>query len=117
LVERRRHSSVKTVDYTATDWILHLGPGVLAALTVLGLAAFDYYVMSNMREWMTGGLLDSGEKDKITEQTIFYIPPYCFNLWIGVFTVYIMYLSGKFAYRRLYLDWRPPEKVIIDKGD
>ena len=117
LMKRLRHATVNTIDYSAADWILHLGPGVLAAIAVVILLVFNYFVQTNMREWMTGGLLDAGEKDKVTGKDTFYISPYCFNVWIGVVSAFLTYLAGKFAYRRLVLNWKPAEKVVVDKGD
>lgn len=117
MTQRRRHSTVKTIDYTAADWIKHLGPGVAAAIGVVVILVTDFIVLTNMREWMTGGLFDSGDKDKVTEQTVFYISPYCFNLWIGVVSAFLVYLLGKFAYKRLVINWKPEEKIKVDKGD
>ena len=64
-----------------------------------------------MRSWLTGSFLDSDEKDPITGNTKFYIPPFCFNIWIWVICAWLSYKATRFAIRRLIVEWRPPEVV------
>lgn len=117
MLQRKRHETVQTIDFTAGDWIKHLAPGVACALGVSLILVLDYVSLTNMRSWMIGGLFDAGEKDKITGQETFYISPYCFSLWMLVVTAFIMYLLAKFAYKRLVLNWRPEEKIVADQGE
>ena len=52
---------------------------------------------------------DSEEKNEITGKTKFYVPPFCFNIWIWVISAWLSFKCAKFVIRRLVFDWRPPE--------
>jgi hypothetical protein len=95
---------------TAMDWIAHLGPGLLAVLAIAGAITLDVVCILNMRDWMTGGLLDSDEKGP-DGRTKFYIPPGAFSVWITIMSLGIIVPFGKFAYRRLIVHFRPEEQV------
>lgn len=111
LLARRRHETKKVYENTFGDYAKHLGPGIACVLVIVALVTLNVICFLNMRDWLTGSMLDSGEKNKLTEETEFYLPPYCFNLWIGIFSAAISYACGKFAIKRLIFDWRPREKV------
>jgi predicted Zn finger-like uncharacterized protein len=111
LIARRRHESKKVYEATAVDWISHLGPAIACVILIIALIGLDIYVFLNLSEWMTGGILDAQEKNKITGEPEFYIKPFCFNIWIGVFTAWICWMAGKFAFIRLVYNWKPPERL------
>ena len=110
LVGRKRHESRVVHETTPEEWIKHLGPGVACVLAILLLIAFNVFVFMNMREWLTGSDLDKAEKHKITGENVFYVPPFCFNLWVGVMSAWLIWVSGKFAVKRLVYDWKPEER-------
>mgnify|MGYP005852643469 CR=1 FL=1 len=111
LIARRRHDSKKVYETTAMDWISHLGPAIGCIVLVLALIGLNIYIFMNMSEWMTGSILDAQEKNKITGEPEFYVKPFCFNIWIGVFTAWICWMAGKFALVRLVYNWKPPERL------
>jgi hypothetical protein len=95
---------------TVMDWINHLGPGIIAVLLIAGAITLDVLCIMNMRDWMTGGLLDSDEKGP-DGRTKFYIPPGAFSVWITIMSLAIIVPCVKFAYRRLIVNFRPEEQV------
>ena len=93
----QRMSTVRTFAHTPLDWSIWLAPGILCALAVLALIGLVCFL------WIPAGLESvAGEA------------------WWGHFSVQIYgtalaagvaWLAGKFAYRRLVLNTRPPEKL------
>ena len=110
LIGRKRHESKKVYETTPGEWALHLGPGIACIFAVIFLLALNIFVFMNMRDWLTGSILDAQEKNKITGEAKFYLPPFCFNLWVGVISAWLMWVSGKFAVKRLVYNWKPEER-------
>jgi DNA-directed RNA polymerase subunit M/transcription elongation factor TFIIS len=96
---RERHETKKVYHTSGFDWFLWLAPGILCALVVIGLATWDILYWINANEWF-------GENDP---WYLYMWRMFFFKLWSGVLSVYIMYLAGKFAIRRLIFNPRPPE--------
>ena len=57
--------------------------------------------LRNLDAWYSAFNVQPGTK--------FYIPPFCFNIWIWVISAWLSFKCAKFAIRRLVFDWRPPE--------
>ena len=110
LLERRRHDARVVYETTAGDYFLHWLPAIACLLAIGVLVTISVVCGLFMRDWLTGSFLDSDEKNEITGKTKFYIPPFCFNIWIWVICAWLSFKAGKFAYRRLILNWRPEEK-------
>lgn len=111
LLQRRRHESKKVYETTKGDYTMHLLPGILCAIAAVVILVVAILASVNMRGWMTGSFLDSDEKNPITGQTIFYVGPLCFNIWIWVISIWLIFLTGRFAVRRLILNWKPAEVI------
>jgi hypothetical protein len=111
LLERKRHESKKVYALTTGDYVKHLLPGVLMAIVGGLLIAGMVVCWLNMGDWLQDSFLDSGEKNEITQKTKYYVPPFCFNVWITVFAVFGAWKSFKFAFLRLFIHWKPPETV------
>ena len=114
MLARKRHESKKVYELTNGDYFKHLAPGVLAFLggaAVLGGAIFCSVMM---RGWLTGSFLDSEEKDPTTLRAKFYVEPFCFNIWLLLIGIFVMYKLGRFAVVRLFINWRPHETIKKD---
>lgn len=111
LLQRRRHDTRKVYETTTGDYLLHWLPGVACVLAAIVLIALAVVCSLNMSTWLTGSFLDSDEKNEITGKPVFYVPPFCFNIWIGVICVWLSYKALKFAFARLVIKWRPEEVV------
>jgi hypothetical protein len=119
LLERKRHDARVVYDTTTGDYFLHWLPAFACILAIIAMVTISVIFGLNMRDWLTGTLLDSEEKNDITGKTKFYIDPLCFNLFTWVVSAWLSFLAGRFAFRRLVLNWRPPEQrknVELKKG-
>ncbi len=113
LLERRRHGSKKVYDTTAGDYFKHWLPAIAWIVVILILISVSVLCALKMNDWLTGSFLDAEEKNDITGKTKFYLPPFCFNIWIWFFSAFIIFKGAKFAYRRLVINWRPQEVVKV----
>jgi hypothetical protein len=109
-VTRVQAESKRVYAATAGDWVAHLGPGVVALLLAAGLIGGTIFAGVNMREWMEGSFLEMEEKDLAGRKKML-LPPGAFIALIGVFAALIAIPSLRFAFRRLVLNPKPPEKV------
>lgn len=114
MLARKRHESRKVYAHTFGDYFLHLAPGVLAFLFGAAVLGGAIFCSLNMRGWLTGSFLDREEKDKITDRAQFYVEPMCFNIWLLLIGIFAMWKLGKFAIKRLFIHWRPPETIKKD---
>jgi hypothetical protein len=101
-ITRTRAGFKKTYDITALDYLIHLGPGILCLLGIIGLAIYDVLYVMYADEWFDtntwyGTVMAHG----------------AMKMWKCLLSVYFMYLMGKFAFHRLIMDRHPPE---IEKG-
>lgn len=112
LTERKRRESKAVWEPSNEDYFNHLGPAVGCVVAILVMLGLDIYFMTNMREWLTGSIVDLDEKDPITGDQKFIVGPLCFNLWLAVITAGIGWACGKFAFIRLVYHFKPEEKVI-----
>jgi hypothetical protein len=97
---------------SAEDWILHLLPGIIAASICIALIVWNIICYMNMREWMAGSFLEMDEVDA-TGQKRFYVRPgffICLSLFVSIL---IFVPSVKLAYRRLYVEFTPPEQLKV----
>ncbi|MFO0927804.1 MAG: hypothetical protein U0736_12320 [Gemmataceae bacterium] len=94
---RVRARTRKVRDITGGDYFFWLLPGIACALAALGLLGFDgWYIFGTDAEFFGdawyGFITSSGMK-----------------IWVNVIVIYIVYLTGKFAVRRLIFNYTPPE--------
>jgi hypothetical protein len=109
MLARKRHETRAVYETTTGDYILHWLPAIACILAIGVLVTISVICGLNMRDWLTGTFLDSEEKNEITGKTKFYIDPLCFNLFVWVTSAWLSFLAGRFAIRRLVINWRPPE--------
>jgi hypothetical protein len=87
----------KVRDITGGDIFLWLLPGIACALLVLILLGFDlWYIIQVDREMFGDAWYD-------------FIGASGTKIWFNTINIYIMYLAGKFAIRRLVFNYMPPE--------
>ncbi|WP_232056265.1 zinc-ribbon domain-containing protein [Tuwongella immobilis] len=96
---------------TAGDYFLHLLPGIICVLVIIGLIVLDVICYRNMENWLDGSFLGNkartpGEKDE------WIVRPSMFTLYIVLATGFASYKLGMFAFRRLVLNNRPPEVIL-----
>ena len=97
---------------SAEDWTMHLLPGILAAVACISLIVWNIICYTKMREWMAGSFLEMDEKDAAGRQK-FYVPPGFFICLSIVISIVIFAPCVKYAYRRLYVEFTPPEQVKL----
>lgn len=87
----------KVRDVTGGDYFIWLLPGIGCALLVLGLLGFDgWYVFGT-------------DPDFFGDAWYGFITTMGAKLWTNVVIMYIVYVAGKFAIRRLVFHYKPPE--------
>jgi hypothetical protein len=107
---RVKFETKKVVASDTTDWITHLGPGILAAVIAIALIVVDIVCAVNMRGWMEGGDLESDEVD-LTGRKKMFVHPGAFIAMIVAASIFIVVPALRFAFRRLVLNAKPVEKV------
>jgi len=93
----------KVIELTFRDYFMHLLPGLLAVLGVLlFIAGTIYYclVLPNMKKW--------GWLEMITDHE-------STRLWIASLILFICWGLGYFAFNRIVLNTKPPDKLKEDK--
>lgn len=111
LLERRRHQSKKVYELTNGDYFRHWLPGIAWVLVCSAVIALVLVCWVHMYDWLADTGLAKDEKNPITGKVEFYLPPFAFNLFIGVFAAFFCFAGFRFAIKRLVYDWRPPETV------
>ena len=112
LLNRKRRTTKKVIALTNNDYFMHWLPAIVCIGVAFTLIGLSIVVTLNMRDWMTGGLLDTDEKSETTLKSQFYVHPLCFNIWIWIFCIFFTFLCLRFAYRRLVINWMPEEVVV-----
>ncbi|MFO0807936.1 MAG: hypothetical protein U0746_04895 [Gemmataceae bacterium] len=122
MVKRGRAPSIKTLEYTGGDWFMWLGPGILSLLAffllIAGLFYYHYYLPYDMlNSWGKSYEAAKGDRfgtvDKAMDESytaLMFHPG--IETWVVVFGLVLMWKSIKFAFKRLILHYRPPEKII-----
>jgi DNA-directed RNA polymerase subunit RPC12/RpoP len=100
----------KVIAHDATDWTMHLLPGIIALVIVILLVSLDIYCGVNMRGWLEGSDLESDEKD-LTGRKKMFVPPGAFIAFIIALSMLVIVPAARFAFRRLVLEYKPEEKV------
>ena len=111
-VTRAKAETRKVWAPSIEDWIKHLWPGITALGIVIGWIVFDIISLQRMREWMEGSFLEMEEKDAAGKKRYFVAPGFFIAvIWMASLVVSVP--AGKFAYRRLVKEFRPPERVKL----
>lgn len=111
-VTRVRAESKKVWAPDSSDWMNHLGPGVLMLVIFIGLIVLDVIVLINMEDWLRGTFLESDTAD-VTDPSKkkLYVKPGAFITLIYAATVMPIIYTGRFAFKRLAIDYMPTEKL------
>ncbi len=109
----RTRAEVKAV-YEATGeekfkWLL---PGILCTVAIVILVVTSIIIMVKTKGMMEGSFLqDEDDKSK------FMVKPGCFMLANGMAVAFVCYHLGRFAYKRLVVNNKPPERIIQKDDD
>jgi hypothetical protein len=111
-VTRVQAESKKVWAPDSSDWMNHLGPGILALVLCIGLITFDIICLVNMEEWLRGTFLESDTAD-VTDPSKkkLYVKPGAFIALLWAFTVVPIIGTARFAIKRLAINYRPEEKL------
>jgi ribosomal protein L40E len=107
---RVKAETKKIIAADASDWMSHLGPGIAALLICIALIVTDIVCLIYMSEWLEGSFLEQDEKDILGKKKMWVKPGAFVTLIIGFSFIAILPL-GRFAFRRLVLNYKPEEKV------
>jgi DNA-directed RNA polymerase subunit M/transcription elongation factor TFIIS len=119
MINRQRRPSIKTYDRTGGDWFWWLLPGVLCLITfflIIGFALYYHFKLPYdvLITKDADSLLDDRLKAFGSEKDIAFTA-YMFHpgieVWLVVLGLAMMWKSGKFAFKRLVLNYLPPEKI------
>jgi len=107
----RERAEQKTVwQPDAQDWIMHLLPGIIALVICIALLVLNIIAFIQMREWLGGSFLESDDVDAAGRKKM-HIHPGAFKFLILGISIPIFVPAVKLAYKRLILDYRPPEQI------
>lgn len=95
-VTREKAVTRKVHETTGQDYFIWLLPGIACVIAILTLIGFDiWYCLA----------IDS----LVEKEWYFFIAHGAFKMWICIGSLYLIWLAGKFAYKRLILNPTPPE--------
>jgi hypothetical protein len=96
-VTREFHRTRKLYDVTGTDIFLWLLPGILSALAVFGLIGADIWYCLCMQDLVAGSDWWDWLGGKMC------------SMWFVILSLFFMFYAGKFAVKRLIMNYKPPE--------
>lgn len=107
---RAKAETKKTWAPSTEDWIMHLLPGIIAAIICISLIVWAIIVYLKMRGWMVDSFLELDEEDATGKKKNIVPPGFfiCLNL---VICLAIFVPSVKLAIRRLVKEFTPPEQI------
>lgn len=111
LVTRKRHETKAVYEPTGEEVFYWLLPGILCVVGILVSIGICIFVCVKVRGWMMGGWFHDEEAQK------WILKPGCFMLFSVFVTGFVSYYLGKFAYKRLVVNNKPPEKEIEKDRD
>jgi hypothetical protein len=109
-VTRAKANTKKVWAPSATDWMSHLFPGIIALAICIGLIVLCVISYLRMSEWLDGSFLEMEEKDAAGRKR-YFVPPGFFITVICVISLVVFVPSVKFVYKRLIKEFRPPEQI------
>jgi DNA-directed RNA polymerase subunit RPC12/RpoP len=112
-MSRIRQKSEAVYEATGEDKFHWWLPGILCCVGILVAIGLCIFFAMKTRGWMIGGWFYDDEKP---EQP-FMVRPGCFIFGNIMITLMICLALGKFAYKRLVLYNKPPEKAIVKDLD
>ena len=119
MVKRQREKQIVAFQHSSTDWLLWLGPGILALFGIGALVGFCWYYhnqlpyqMLNQKDAdsLMADRMKAFEKDIDSSAYLFHPG---IELWVIVVCIWFCWKFLRFAFKRLILNYRPPEKVKV----
>lgn len=109
LLNRNRHESKKVYAHTAADYIIYhflTFVAILFIAALIGLIVVCFFFMSDLFTYLG---MQSETENEITKKKEFWFPPGACSVPIVVFSLFGLASSGRFVFKRLFVNWRPPE--------
>jgi DNA-directed RNA polymerase subunit RPC12/RpoP len=95
----RKHGETKKIlETSGHDHLMHLMPGLLAAGGILFLIILVGVFSLAWPDWVAGGTLDFSDHESL-------------RMWFAVIAGFVCFGLGRFAYKRIILEPKPPERV------
>jgi len=94
---RQRVATKKVIETTQQDQLAWLMPGIAALVVILALIGFDLFACLALP-----ALVKDGDYEFIGAKGA--------RVWIVIASLFGMFFAGKFAYQRLILQPKPPER-------
>ncbi|MBP3959981.1 hypothetical protein J8F10_32470 [Gemmata sp. G18] len=108
--EKAEQKKVWAPDFS--DYMNHLGPGIIGLIICVTLIVLDIICLLNMRDWMTGTFLESEQADPTDpSRKAMLVKPGAFITLIWAATIMPILKTGRFAVRRLAIDNKPMERL------
>jgi len=112
-VTRKRAELNAVYEATSEDKFQWWLPGILCCVGILVTIIVCIIIFRKTESWMIGGWFYDDE----SPEKPWIIKPGCFKLMNVMITAFGCFYLGRFAYRRLVLNYKPPEKAIEKKKD
>lgn len=96
---REKAQTVKTYDNTFMDKFIWLLPGIVCALTALGLIGFDIWYLLKIDD-----VVGKDDSWYLTMWTVSGI-----KLWVVIMTLFGIYFAGYYGIKRLVFNYKRPE--------
>jgi hypothetical protein len=117
--KRVTHASKRVYETTGGDYFWWWLPGILCVLAVIFLIVFDVLYCLFFPKWFVegwdklmagaGGSRVQMFKSDAEKPWLAYLFHPLLTVWSWVMTAWLVWVSGKFAVKRLIFNWRPPE--------
>jgi hypothetical protein len=117
--KRVKYDSKKVYETTGGDYFWWWLPGILCVLAVVLLIVLDVLYCLFFPKWFVEGwaklMADAGGsrvqmfRGEADKPWLAYLFHPLLTVWSWVVTAFLVWKSGKFAVKRLILNWRPPE--------
>jgi uncharacterized CHY-type Zn-finger protein len=111
-VTRVRAETKKVWEPDTSDWMNHLGPGIIAAVLVFVVLIIDIVCCVNMKDWMKDTILMKDDKGPDGD-VAFYVKPGAFMAFIIAASIPVYLKAGRFAVKRLIYENKPTERVKL----
>jgi len=114
IVTRTRAERKAVYEPTGQEKFMWLLPGIACVITIIGLITTCIIVFMKTKDWMEDSWFQQDDKSKG-----YVVKPGCFQLMNVMATAFFCYHLGRFAFKRLIKNYRPPEREIEkeDEGD
>lgn len=106
VVSRSRLKSKAVYEHSAGQITLWLLPGIACLVGVIVLITLDVIAVVKMTQWLEGTFLQNEDKSG------WLIKPGAFSVYTTLFSMLFILPMGKFAYKRLTINNKPPEVNI-----